>query len=412
MSGGGVGAPLLRIAERGFADDLHAAVAARLGDPPIIDSDHLARAPVLITPAYLARLDRLNQLLDKALRAIVERYFDDPRIRSLYALPEPMEAILRLADGKPYRVGWYRPDLVHDADGMPRVCEIGARYPLNGWMVSERAAGALAPHATATGLGAVTGHGFVDALCSQYRPGETVAMVHAGEAGTEIFLLAEALREHGIGFMSVSPAAIELADSGLRADGQAIDHAILEMDRSELPLIPAEVLRHLIDAGRYFNDVRTLILVHDKRVLAVLWDDAIRQDLLGADEAEALRSFLIPSWTIADAGGCEALIARKEDMIAKRSSGGRGIDALVRRECGEAAWRARVARDWPKDMYQHYLPQRDFGAPGDARATHLIGLQLCRDATSYGPGIFRGSHASVINLHGDRGLIYIPLIAQ
>lgn len=412
MSGTGVEAPLLRIAERSFAEDLRSALAMRLGDPPVIDSEQLAATPVLITPAYLARLDRLNQLLDKALRAIVEHYSDDPRIRAVYALPEPMEAILRLARGAPYRVGWYRPDLVHDANGGPRVCEIGARYPLNGWMVSERAAQALAPHAAATGLGAVTGHGFLDALCSQYRPGETVAMLHAGEAGTEIFLLAEALRERGIGFASVSPAAIGLEGGRLCAAGRTIDHAILEMDRSELPLISGEVLRHLIDTGRYFNDVRTLILVHDKRVLAVLWDDAIRQDLLGADEAEELRAFLIPSWTITEAGGCEALFARGEDMIAKRSSGGRGIDALVRRECGEAAWRARVERDWPRDMYQHYLPQRDFGAPGDARATHLIGLQLCRDATSYGPGIFRGSSASVINLHGDRGLIYLPLIAQ
>ncbi|MBL7599247.1 hypothetical protein INQ10_24795, partial [Escherichia coli] len=84
--------------------DLRSALAMRLGDPPVIDSEQLAATPVLITPAYLARLDRLNQLLDKALRAIVEHYSDDPRIRAVYALPEPMEAILRLARGAPYRV--------------------------------------------------------------------------------------------------------------------------------------------------------------------------------------------------------------------------------------------------------------------------------------------------------------------
>ncbi|AJP71188.1 hypothetical protein [Sphingomonas hengshuiensis] len=412
MSDTGGDAPLLRIAERRFADDQRAALAARMGAPPIIDSKQLAAMPVLVTPDYLARLTRLNQLLDRALRAIVAQYFDDPRIRSVYALPDPIEAILRLAHGQPYRVGWHRPDFVHDSNGQPRVCEIGARYPLNGWMVSERAAEALAPHAAAAGLGDVTGHGFVDALCAPYSPGDTVAMLHAGEAGTEIFLLAEMLGERGIDFLSVSPTALERVGGTLRAGGRTIDHVILEMDRSELPSIPGAVLRHLIATGRYFNDVRTLILVHDKRVLAVLWDDAIRRSLLPADEAEELRGFLIPSWTIGCADGCKALLARDEDMIAKRSSGGRGIDALVRRECGEAAWRARVERDWSRDMYQQYLAQRNYGAPGDARATHLVGLQLCRDATSYGPGIFRGSSASVINLHGDRGLIYVPLVAR
>jgi len=412
LSGWDDDAPLLRIAEDCFAEDLRLALVSRLGDPAIIDGERLAAAPVMVSPAYLTRLDRLNQLLDKALRAVVEHYFDDPRIRSVYALPEPMEAILRLARGRPYRVGWYRPDLVHDIDGKPKVCEIGARYPLNGWMVSDRAAEALAPHVAATGTGKVTGRGFIDALCGRYCAGETVAMLHAGEAGTEIFLLAEVLRARGVGFLSVFPTEIELHDGGLRAAGRTVDHVILEMDRSELPLFPDGVLLHLIETGCYFNDVRTLILVHDKRVLAVLWDDAIRQSLLPADEAQELRTFLIPSWTIADADGCDALLARGEDMIAKRSSGGRGIDALVRHECGEATWRARVERDWSKDVYQHYLPQRDFGAPGDACAIHLVGLQLCHNATSYGPGVFRGSNESVINLHGDRGLIYVPLIAQ
>lgn len=408
MSDAGVAAPLLWIGEHDFAEDLRSTLAVRLGNPPIIDREHIATTPVLITPAYLARLDRLNQLLNKALHAIVERYFADYRIRSIYALSETMEAILRLTQGRPYRVGWHRPDLVHDTAGRPRVCEIGARYPLNGWMVSERAAEA----AVKAGLSEVTRYGFVDALCSQYRSGDTVAMLHADEAGTEIFFLAEALRERSIDFVSVSPAAIELEGGELRTAGRTIDHVILEMDRSELPLIPGDVLQHLIEAGNYFNDIRTLILVHDKRVLAVLWDDAIRRDLLCADEAEELHSFLIPSWTVTDASGCEALLSRNEDMIAKRSSGGRGIDALVRRECSEAVWRARIERDWSKDMYQYYLPQCDFGAPGADRATNLVGLQLCRDATSYGPGIFRGSNASVINLHGDRGLIYVPLIAQ
>ncbi|WP_294255005.1 hypothetical protein [uncultured Sphingomonas sp.] len=409
MSAASPDAPLLRIAPRGFAEDERAALAARIGVPSIVDAEHLAARPVMVQPAYLAKLARLNQLLDKALRAIVARYFDDPRIRAIYALPAAMEAILRIAHGTPYRIGWHRPDLVHDRDAHPRLCEIGARYPLNGWMLSERAAKALAPHAAA-GMGAPTGHGFVDALCEAYRAGETVAMLHQRETGTEIFLLAEALRARGIGFVPVTPAAIELAGGRLRAGGQAIDHVILQMDRTELPLIPDPVLRHLVATGRYFNDVRTLILVHDKRVLAVLWDDAIRQSLLPRDEAEALRAFLIPSWTIGDAEGCASLLARDIDMIAKRSSGGRGIDTQVRHDCGEAAWRTRVERDWPFDMYQQYLPQHDFGAPGETAPTHLIGMQLCRDATSYGPGIFRGSSASVINLHGDRGLTYVPLV--
>ncbi len=147
------------------------------------------------------------------------------------------------------------------------------------------------------------------------------------------------------------------------------------------------MLRHLIDTGRYFNDVRTLILVHDRRVLAVLVGRCDPPDLLGADEAEELRAFLIPSWTITEAGWPQSAVRARRGHDREAEQRRSRIDALVRRECGEAAWRAarRPAR-LAEDMYQHYLPQRRFRRarrrPRDA--SDRVAAQ--RDATSYGPG--------------------------
>ena len=119
-----------------------------------------ASVPVVVTAAYLQQLAALGRVLEKALRAIVERYFDDERIRAIYSLPRELEAILRLAHRRrndvPYRIGFFRPDFVYDRDGMPRICEIGARYPLNGWMISLLAAQAYAPFAEQIGLAART----------------------------------------------------------------------------------------------------------------------------------------------------------------------------------------------------------------------------------------------------------------
>lgn len=399
--------PLLRLADGGVAPDPRPALVARLGDPPIVTVAQIAAVPVLLSAAYRARLNELNRLLDTALRGIVARYFDDSRIRAIYALPEAMEALLCLAKDRPYRLGCTRPDFVYDLAGHPRLCEIGARYPLNGWMLSAQAAEAYASCHT----GDATPGMFLDDLCAAYRPGDTVAMVHAREAGTEIFLFGEALRARGVGFVQAHPSILNVADGRLCAGGEAVDHVILEMDRTEIPLIPAEALRHLIESGAYFNDIRTLILVHDKRMLAVLWDEAIMADILPPEDLAALRAFLIPSWTIDSPQACEAMLARDEDMIAKRSSGGRGVDALVRSDCGEGAWRMRVCAEWADDMYQLYLPQRGFSAPGEAHPIHLVGMLLCRDGTSYGAGVFRGSDAKIINVHGARGHVYVPLVS-
>ena len=402
--GGSFGGALLRLGTRAFTADPRRALAARLGSPPLVEAEQIAAMPVTLSPAYPARLAALCRLLDAALRGIVARYFEDARIRAVYALPPTLEAMLLLAADRPYRIGCSRPDFVYDEAGQPRLCEIGARYPLNGWMLSAEAAAVLGRE------GQTSPGPFLDDLCAGYRPGETVAMVHAGEAGTEIFLFAAALRARGIGFLQARPEALNVVDGRLHAGAVRIDHAILEMDRSELTKISAGVLAWLVASGAYFNDIRTLILVHDKRTLALLWDEAVMRNILPEADAAALRAFLIPSHVIYDAAGCDALLARTEDMIAKRSSGVRGVDALVRTVCGEAAWRDRVRSDWARDMYQLYVPQRGFHVPGEARPIHLVGMQLCRDGISYGAGVFRGSDAKVINVHGERGRVYLPLL--
>ncbi|PTU65465.1 MULTISPECIES: hypothetical protein [Chromobacterium] len=381
--------PLLRLADQAAAPPPWPP-----GAPPLFAPEQLARARVEVSADYLSSLRRLSALLDAAFRAIVGRYFLDPRIRALYQLPKAMEALLRRAHGRPYRVGFYRPDFIYDRHGQPRICEVGARYPMNGWMISRW-------------LGQPAGDdAFLQTLRQWHPPGCVVALTHAREPGTEIFLLAETLRRDGVHFLSARPEALSVRDGKLRLDGRTVNRCILEMDRSELPLLPDRVLDQLLDGGAYFNDIRTLILVHDKRVLAVLNREDIMRDCLDADDYAALRPFLIPSFAPASRDEAEALLARAGDFIAKPSSGGRGLGSLVRSACGETAWRELVLGQWPQYMFQDYIEQSEFVDPESRQRIRLVGMQLCRDAESYGPGVFRGSDELIINLHQRRGKLY------
>ena len=78
-----------------------------------------------------------------------------------------------------------------------------------------------------------------------------------------------------------------------------------------------------------------------------------------------------------------------------------------------AQWWDLVRGHWTEYMFQSYLPQRTFVSPdgdsGEARI-HLVGMQLCRDALSFGLGVFRGSDQAVINLHQNRGRLYQTLV--
>lgn len=388
--------------------------------PPLtgLDAQRLfsqfAAVPAIVDTAHLIALEQLARQLNTALRAIIEHYFEDSRIRAIYRLPEALDRILRCTRGRPYRVGYYRPDFIYDIYGQPRICELGCRYPLNGWIVSLLASETFAPAAERLGLRTQTEQDrFLQELLTLHSPGSTVAIVHEREDGTEIFHFCEALRRQGTDVVQVAPERLGAVRGRLTVEGRAIDRAILELDRSELVTMPDDALGALLDSEAYFNDVRTLILVHDKRVLAVLGDETIMGDYLPPTDLAALRPFLIPSWAPASVEGAEILLTRPENLIAKHNSGGRGLGTVMRDGSNRAQWRELVRGHWADYMFQAYLPQRSFHSPdhdsGEAWI-HLVGMQLCHDATSFGLGVFRGSDQAVINLHQGRGRLYPALV--
>ena len=340
-------APPLQIADRPLDEDPTDLLRDCFAGTPLSEGLSFSTTPVRVTADYLGTLRTLGVLLDTALRAVVTRYFDDTRIRAIYDLDPALESILRLARGRPYAVGLYRPDFVYDRQGRPRVCEIGARYPLNGWMLSRAASRRLAGTLARAGLREVQDQGapFLNTMRALHPPGTTLAMLHAREAGTELFCLRDELRADGVDFVQAHPSALKSRNGALEVDGRRVDRLVLEMDRSELPLIDAGPLGRMLGEGCYFNDVRTLILVHDKRVLAVLNDEAIMRDCMAADAYDALRPFLIPTWVARSDAQARALHARPQDLIAKPSSGGRGVDTCVRSLCTQEVWARLLGAD-------------------------------------------------------------------
>lgn len=362
------------------------------------DENLCSRRALLLPDTYRKRMHRLGVLIDMAVRAVVDRYFVDRRIAAIYALPPALEQILRQAARKPYHVGWYRPDLVFDRDGMARICEIGARYPFNGWMVS---------HAWSRG------HvDFWPDLRALFPPGSTAALVHGTEPSGEVDYLAAQLRQTGVDFVAVSPRELTVDDSGVRAGGRHPGRFILQLDRLELLSLPPDVLDHLLERGNYLNDVRSLILVHDKRVLAVLSDAAIMGDAMPADLYAELQPYLIYSTCARSAAEAEELLRQDGDWIAKPSSGGRGIGTLVRSQSDADIWAARVRNDWRHLVFQPYVQQLDFVDTDPAQPIHMVGMLLCRDSVCYGSGLFRGSDEAVINLHQGRGKLYPCMVDQ
>ena len=374
-----------------------------------LGSHFFANSSVKLPLGYDNEMNRLCSILNYACKAIVQHYFEDERIRNYYQLDKDLEALLKKSNNAIYNQGFYRPDFLYDTNNQAKICEIGARYPLNGWMISyylklindeisETKDGLTFKDPDLKNL--------IDDLYYQFAPNKKLALVHDDEKGTEIFYLQKELAKLGVELISVKPQDLTISNNSIYVNGEPVSQFILEMDREELKKIKPDVLDKLIEQNCYFNDIRTLILIHDKRVLAVMYDADIMYDYLSEEDYDFLKQYLIPSYVIVDPAGCDAFIENDQNLILKLNSGGRGIGAYVKSDCTAQEWDTIIRENWNKYLIQHFVEQKEFKDLENNRQIHLVGMLLCKDDKNYGSGLFRGSDESVVNVHQGRALIY------
>lgn len=384
-----------------------------LGEIPCNGADSFSPVPVAVKRKEMARMEKLCQVLNKALTGVVNAYFEDESIRAIYNFDERLNNILSIAKAQPYQVGMYRPDFLQAEDGSIKICEIGARYPINGWMLSYYL-NVITEDSKLPLLEAVPDQqDFVNTIFGRFNNEEPVVLVHEKEKGTEVFYLLNEFSKQGLNYVSANPAQLSCQNGELMLHGKAVSQFILEMDREELRNFDPEVLDLIIKQGNYFNDVRTLILVHDKRILAVLWSEEIMKNYLSEEEYLFLRLFLIPTYALHTAEKRAEVSHSQLNWVLKRNSGGRGIDMYVKSDCEANVWADIITRQWPGYMVQQYVPQRWFkyGNGSDKTLINLVGMLLCYNNRSFGPGLFRGSAESVVNVHQGRGVIFPAMMS-
>ncbi|MFB9077458.1 hypothetical protein ACFFLS_18330 [Flavobacterium procerum] len=373
-----------------------------------LDRSFFAGSSVKIPVAYHNEMHRLCSVLNKACKAIVLNYFEDKRIRDYYQLDKELEALLKKCSSQIYNQGFYRPDFLYDENNQAKICEIGARYPLNGWMISyylQLINDRIIIHENEK-IQNTNLINLIADLHHQFIPDKKIGLIHDDEKGTEIFYLQKELAKLGIELISAKPQDLMASDNSILINGEPVSKFILEMDREELKKINPEVIDILIEQNSYFNDIRTLILIHDKRVLAVMFDEQLMADYLEKEDYEFLKKYLIPSYVIQHSIDCERFIYCEENLILKLNSGGRGIGAYVKNDCTPKQWEKIIRENWNKYLVQHFVDQKEFDDLENQRKIHLVGMLLCKDDKTYGSGLFRGSDESIVNVHQGRALIY------
>jgi hypothetical protein len=94
--------------------------------------------PAVVSDDRYDELKRLQGLLYRAICYFVDNYRD---FEPVFCLPDNVKKIIEICQShsyqsNKYRPGTYRPDFLFDTEGGLRVCEIGGRFPLNGYLTS------------------------------------------------------------------------------------------------------------------------------------------------------------------------------------------------------------------------------------------------------------------------------------
>ncbi|KAL7919853.1 Clavaminate synthase-like protein [Trichoderma austrokoningii] len=280
--------------------------------------------PILVNLRHESMLNKLNTALTLSLTDIVDRWWSDKAARFPERMPLEFieEALLKhlsrqSAKGAmpPYteRKGSWRPDfLIEDipsADGTVqenfRITEINARFSFNAYMHAVFGHTALEETGMARYglLPATTPEKVIDGLFTLFRKDRPLHLLKGKEPGVDIAMFVEAVRRRtGLTPRVISPSDLRLvihekvkpgymlcaiakkptchaAPSTASPiyhteDGEHVEQIFqvgLELHQDELAALPLVILQEL--SKLCFNDLRTIFLVHDKRMLGIIKEE-------------------------------------------------------------------------------------------------------------------------------------------
>ncbi|KAI0195550.1 hypothetical protein EV127DRAFT_331792 [Xylaria flabelliformis] len=353
--------------------------------------------PILVTGHHEQRVTKLSQALTSAVNDIVERWWSDQEARLFERMPlkREEEDILKWIESqvscgtlKKYSdsSGSWRPDfLIEDRISSQEadkesflITEINGRFSFNGAMhlaygqevFDDMDLGVLKLTSTATPAQ------IFDGLRSLFNPCVPLHLLIGEEAGIDIHMFIDASRKRfGITPRLINPSDLRL-EPALQGNREyrlcclaqrkgdtemfplpstfinnkgeileEIQQVGLELHQHELFALPHDMLRHI--SLCCFNDLRTILLAHDKRMLGIVKQELqylVQAQVLTPDQAQALDEGIVDTF-IPGSPQIHSLLQKsknsldlKNDYILKPIRSGKGAGIIFGEDIASYEW--------------------------------------------------------------------------
>lgn len=398
--------------------------------------------PLSVSAEHFERQKRLQVVLHRVLTAVVQNYFHNNLLQEWLSLPEGVFASLKTLCSYPFRIGSYRPDFLHTEENRIVICEINARFPANAYLISNylnnivtspdylRASSAKDATAETTAPKSFsTLHDTANVFADYFAQTKTIHILAGREKGWDRHFLVYELtkRGHEVEITTKPPEALaEYLEAALtknrsRDPASESRHGLfLEFHQDELL---ANGLLDFIcsnyDRFTCLNDPRSIFILHDKRLLALLCDRDKLKAFLSDDDAEFLSSHIVPTWIVRHSPDIVATaLANRVHFVLKPNLFGKGEGIIFGATSSQEAFRAALSNEESGDyVLQSLIAQKKTPIYMDNNGSlklcpvNIVGTLLCFANTFLGPGIYRASPSAIVNVAGG-GTILTPMLAH
>ena len=364
--------------------------------------------PIIVRQSTYDRLKDAHDILHRLIRHFVLHY---DRYADLMPISEKARQIIAQWSDRAYNVGTFRTDLIFGWDGSMKFIEITCRFSLNGYFLGP--------------MMNIYGEQYLERSrsdsFSNINPYESL-LDHIeklrGDTGDIYVLVGDdrgnesKLYNQLYSLMGVTVHFINYRDIDSRLDDMAGQLIVMELSLEEIESLDISTI-HKLSTQKIINDIRTILLIHDKRFFSVLGNNEFLRDVLSTEEIILFKSYCLPTyaWEATDVELRDDVRMNKNKWIIKHRSLGKSKEIYAGVNQTNAAWGTVVDGLDHQYTVQRWLEQRIFPGSVDTAQynDYVTGTLLFFDEHFYGFGDFRTSSNPVINKTDHRKMCSVIL---
>lgn len=358
-----------------------------------LDDLNVSNTPIKLNDTYVEDSERLAHILNSVLVMFAYNYSRDERLQQIYQVNKDLHNILLMSDGTPYELGMYKTQFWYDETGQAKIGEFNCRNAVKSFLESckvKKAAFDTSDNNVEKCLSEFT---------DRYDKDDTLYMIRDDNDS----LLINELEKSGMKVKDVKPSDFQLTDGKLMVDNEIARQFYLDVDREELVSFDQEILKAIITSGRCINDVRTLILIQDRRTFAVLNSDQIMGSYINLDDHQFLSKFLSPVYLIQTKEDQQTLTTSNDNWVLKKNNPSKENDILEKNATSKEVWDGIIMNDWYQYIVCQDLKRKQFDLSAEEKA-EIMGADIFFNGKSYGPGLFTAT-----SNNGERSLL-VPIV--